>query len=121
MRRDDDFFWAGIDAGRLLAQRCESCGTLRHPPSPMCGQCGSLDWSPQPLSGRGTVFSWLIGRHPTDQDTAPRTILLVHLAEGLRIVSNLKGGGDARIGEAVTFATGEIDGVTLPLFERAAP
>ena len=40
-RRDTAFFWAGTAVGELRVQRCDGCGTLRHPPGPMCPSCGA--------------------------------------------------------------------------------
>ena len=118
--RDEDFFWAGVDEGRLLAQKCLGCGALRHPPSPICAQCQSLEWEPQPLSGRGKVFGWLISKHPSKPDAQPRTVVLVELEEGLRLVSNLSGGGETSIGKAVEACFEEVDGVRLPQFRERA-
>jgi uncharacterized OB-fold protein len=117
--RDEDFFWQGVDKGRLLAQRCAQCGTLRHPPVPMCAQCQSLEWRAEQLSGRGRVFSWLISKHPTKPDNASRTVLLVDLEEGLRFVSNLDGGGEAEIGGPVELVFRDVDGMRLPQFRKA--
>lgn len=86
---DDHFFWAGAKEGRLLIQRCSSCGTLRHPPAPMCGACLSTDWDAQEASGRGTVYSWILSKHPTREDAEPRVVALIELEEGTRLVSNL--------------------------------
>lgn len=116
--KDDDFFWQGVDRGQLLVQKCAKCGTLRHPPGPMCGHCHSVEWTPEPLSGRGKVYAWLISKHPTQPDNDPRTAVLVDLEEGLRMASNLDGGGPAEIGEPVEVVFREVGGVTLPQFRR---
>ena len=39
---DNHFFWDAARDGRLMGQRCEGCGRLRHPPRPMCPHCHSL-------------------------------------------------------------------------------
>jgi len=39
---DTAFFWAGTAAGELRIQRCDDCGTLRHPPGPACPSCGTM-------------------------------------------------------------------------------
>ena len=118
-KRDQDFFWEGVDRGKLLAQRCDDCGTLRHPPAPMCAQCQSLKWSQQELSGEGTVFSWLISKHPNDESIPSRTVLLVQLKEGLRLVSNLVEAETTEIGAPVELAIGDMLGLKLPLFRNA--
>ena len=63
--KDDEWFWAGVDQGKLLIQRCESCGTLHHPPVPMCPECGSEEWAPHEASGLGSVHTWILSRHPS--------------------------------------------------------
>jgi uncharacterized OB-fold protein len=62
--RDNAFWWEGVEAGKLLIQRCGGCGTLRHPPRPMCPQCQSLEWDTVEASGRGTVHSFVINHYP---------------------------------------------------------
>ena len=117
-KRDDDFFWQGVDQDKLLAQSCLQCGTLRHPPAPMCASCQSVAWEPRELSGRGKVYSWLISKHPTEPDAAPRTVVLVDLDEGLRLVSNMVAGESVEIGDPVQLTFGEVRGSKLPLFTR---
>lgn len=118
-RRDDDFFWEGVDQGRLLAQKCGDCGTLRHPPVPMCAKCQSLRWGAQELNGRGHIFSWLVSKHPSKPDAAPRTVILVDLEDGLRLVSNMVEGDEAVVGKPVELDFGEVRGMRLPLFRSA--
>jgi uncharacterized OB-fold protein len=120
---DNRFFWEGVDAGRLLIQRCR-CGVLRHPPGPMCPRCRSLEWDAVEASGRGTVYSYVVVHHPAIPPFAyPNPVVLVALEEGTRIVSNLVGvAPDAvRIGMPVQarFATIE-PGRRLLQFEPAA-
>jgi len=89
--RDNEFFWNGVQAGKLLIQRC-ACGELRHPPGPMCPSCHSLEWDTLEASGRGTVYSFVVAHHPPIPPFEyPNPIVLVELAEGTRIVSNLLG------------------------------
>lgn len=90
--RDFDFFYAGLDAGQLLVQRCSGCGRLRNPPGPSCPHCHSLEWEAQPLKGRGAVFSYTVHHHPKlpSFDT-PHVIALVDMEEGLRVLGALVG------------------------------
>jgi uncharacterized OB-fold protein len=118
----DQWFWDGVAEGKLLFQRCSSCGTLRHPPSPMCGECHSLEWEPEAASGRGTVYTWIVSHHPTQPDDEPRIVALLELEEGVRFVSNLTGVDRDAVtnGMAVelcfeTFGEGD-DTFTLPQF-----
>jgi uncharacterized OB-fold protein len=87
---DTQFFWDGVREHRLLIQRCTGCGALRHPPRPMCPTCQSLAWDTISASGRGTVYSFVMPRHPPLPGfDGPYVVALVALEEGTRLVSNL--------------------------------
>jgi uncharacterized OB-fold protein len=121
---DDRYFWDAVREHRLVIQRCASCGTLRHPPSPMCGSCGSLDWDTLESSGRGRVLTWILSHHPNAADTDRRVVVLVELAEGVRLVSNLVDVPDddpyARYDDVeVVVDFREHEGVLLPVFRPA--
>jgi uncharacterized OB-fold protein len=115
-RRDQDFFWEGVDLGELLAQECLGCGKLRHPPSPMCATCRSPEWKPRRLSGRGRIRTWLVSHHPSQPDPEPQLVILVDLEEGLRLVSNLVDPENVRIGAPVVLEFCEVKGKRLPIF-----
>jgi uncharacterized protein len=88
---DTDFFWNGLREHKLLIQRCAGCGTLRNPPRPMCAKCNSLDWDTLASAGRGTVYSYVMPQHPRfPYFEYPYIVVLVELAEGVRLVSNLR-------------------------------
>ena len=114
-KRDQDFFWEGIDRGELLVQQCDDCGQLRHPPQPMCAACGSDRWRAAPLSGEGTILAFIESVHPTRRDEEPRMVCLVELPEGLRMVSSLLDPENAANGAAVRFEIAEHDGQMLPM------
>jgi uncharacterized protein len=117
----DTLFAAGAERGVLLVAECAGCQLLQHPPSPMCPRCGSVQWVLEETGGRGTVVSWIVSRHPSRVDEAPRIVALVELEEGVRLVSNIR---DATIAEVsndmpVEVAFLEVDGVLLPQFVPA--
>jgi len=92
MTADTQFFWDGVHEHRLLIQRCTACGALRHPPRPMCPACHALAWDTVEASGRGTVYSFVIPRHPPlPWFPQPYVVALVELEEGTRLVTNLVG------------------------------
>jgi uncharacterized OB-fold protein len=119
--RDDEFFWTGVNDGALLVRKCAKCARLQHPPSPMCPKCGSVEWATETVSGRGNVVSWIVSKHPTGDDDAPRIVALIELDEGARLVSNLQGIEPAKVknGMRVEVTIMVIDGVTLPQFRPA--
>lgn len=121
---DTRFFWEGAREGRLLIQRCTSCGTLRHPPGPVCPSCHSFDWDTLQASGRGTVYSFVVMHYPeVPPFDHPNPIGLIELEEGTRLVAQLVGvkPGEVRIGQAVrvefnAFDVGQEQPLRLPQF-----
>lgn len=88
---DTRFFWDGLARDALLAQRCDNCGTLRHPPGPVCSTCHALEWSAIELAGTGTLYSWTVvhhAAHPAFDYAHP--IGLIALDEGIRIIAPLQ-------------------------------
>jgi uncharacterized protein len=120
INRDNAFFFEGAAAGKLLIQRCSSCGSLRHPPGPMCPQCGSTEWDTVEASGRGTVHSFVVNHYPQIPSfDYPLAVGLVELEEGTRVVSNIVDVApeDITIGMAVQVRFEELgDGLVLPQF-----
>jgi uncharacterized OB-fold protein/acyl dehydratase len=121
--RDGQFWWDGVQEGKLLIQRCAECQALRHPPGPMCPKCQSLEWDTVEASGRGHVYSFVVFHHPAIPPFEyPNVIALVELEEGVRLISNLVGVSreEARIGMAVQGKVTEVEeGLFLPQFHPA--
>ena len=86
----------------------------------MCPHCNSLQWTTIEPSGRGTVYSFVMPRHPQwPWFEGTYVVALVELEEGTRIVSNLSDvdAADVTIGMPVEAFVGHFDnGVSLPLF-----
>ncbi len=120
MTPDTQFFWDGAKEHRLLTQQCSACNRLRHPPRPMCPVCNALDWEAVEASGRGTVFSFVMPRHPQYPWFEPNYIVaLVELEEGVRLVTNLVDvtPADVTIGLPVEVRFDEFaGGLVLPMF-----
>ncbi len=110
--RDSAFFWEGLNAHRLLVQRCARCRHLHHPPGPMCPRCQGLQWDTVQLSGRGVVHSFVIVHEPRLPGFSyPLAVVLVQLEEGVRLVGNLSGLSPqaVRIGLAVEAEFREVE------------
>jgi hypothetical protein len=98
MSPDTEFFWSGLREQKLLIQRCARCGALRNPPRPMCPKCNALEWDTLESCGRGSVHSYVMPHHPKlPFFEYPYVVVLVDLAEGVRLVSNLCGVAPAEI------------------------
>jgi uncharacterized OB-fold protein len=98
---DTEFFWAGTAVGELRVQRCDECGTVRHPPGPRCPSCGNMTPGYVVAAGVGEVYSYVVHHHPpVPGKKLPIVIALVQLPEGVRIVGQLFGvdPGQVRIG-----------------------
>lgn len=90
--KDYGFFYEGLRNRKILIQKCEICGLLRNPPSPMCSSCNSLDWHAVEMAGKGSIFSYTIHHYPAIPgfDT-PHPIGVIELDEGVRMVAGLDG------------------------------
>lgn len=88
---DTERFWQGCRDGTLLVQRCRSCGTSRHPPSPLCHSCHSpeLEWAV--CSGMGEVWTFSVLREPLDgwAGQLPTIVAIIELVEGVKMISNI--------------------------------
>jgi uncharacterized OB-fold protein/acyl dehydratase len=117
---DNAFFWEGALKRELRIQRCSACKKLQHPPGPGCSHCHSLELDYVVASGRGKIFSYVVAHHPAIPPFEyPHLVVLVELAEGTRLVSNLVGAKpeQARVGMPVEVAFTEVEpGLVLPLF-----
>ena len=100
INRDSAYFWEGTQKQELRIQSCNACGTLRHPPGPACPTCGAVDRGYVVASGDGTVFSYVIHRHPpVPGKERPLVIALIDLAEGVRMVGEVPDVDDLAIGD----------------------
>ena len=113
--KDTEFFWTGLREHKLLIQRCTGCGALRNPPRPMCPKCRSLAWDAVESAGRGTVYSYVMPLEPRFPFfDYPYIVVLVELAEGVRLVSNLRdiAPDDVRVGMPVEACYQTFDGAS---------
>jgi uncharacterized OB-fold protein/acyl dehydratase len=114
---DNQWWFDALDEGRLLIQRCTSCGRLRHPTGPMCPDCRSLHWDTVEAAGRGTVHSHITVHYPQVPGfDYPLTVVLVELDEGIRMVMNTADNQPAEIGQRVRIDVHQYGpGLRLPM------
>ncbi|WP_431269982.1 Zn-ribbon domain-containing OB-fold protein [Dankookia sp. P2] len=94
-------YWEGLAEGRLMLQRCADCGQVRHYPRPLCDACHSFatDWVE--ASGAATLHSWTVAHHPYHpafRAELPYVLVTADLAEGVRLVAQLRGTPELRLG-----------------------
>jgi uncharacterized OB-fold protein/acyl dehydratase len=118
--QDTAFWFDGAGDGKLLIQRCASCGKLRHPPGPTCPQCTSYEWDTVEASGRGTIYSFVVNHYPqVPSFDYPLPVGLIELEEGTRLVADIIGidAAEVAVGMPVQAEFVAVDDeMTLPMF-----
>jgi uncharacterized OB-fold protein/acyl dehydratase len=118
---DNAFWFEGARQHRLLIQRCTACGTLRHTPLPACPECRSFEWDTVESSGKGVLYSFVVVHYPkVPAFDYPLPIGLIELEEGTRLVADLEGAEEWRIGMALEARFVDFDDeLSLPVFRPA--
>ena len=86
--------WEGNAVHELRVQRCDDCGTMRFPASRWCAHCLGETTSWQTVSGKGKVWSWCVFHRAYFkgfEPDLPYAVVLIQLAEGVKMYSNLVG------------------------------
>ena len=115
-------YWDACREGRLLLQRCDSCGKHQFYPRILCSHCGGSTLAWAEASGRGTVQTFTVVRRPVSPGYAadtPYVIALIALAEGPVMMSNVVGCAPEDVGVGmpveVLFETWSEE-ITVPKF-----
>ena len=113
-------FFAAARRGKLVLSRCRGCGDRRLPPRPICSRCLGREHEWTESTGRGTVYSFNRMHqvyHPGFAGEVPYVVVLVELEDGGRIISNLRGSAEVKVGMPVEVAFEPwSDELTLPTF-----
>src|SRR5262245_61775097 len=120
-------FWDAAREERLLAPKCANCGTFRMPPSTFCPNCLSRDLAWESLSGLGTVYTFIVVRHPLSPkvpDYVPFMPAAIDAdgAPGMRFISNVVDcePEDVEVGMRVKVVWNHVnDALTLPFWAPA--
>lgn len=78
-------FFDGARAGRLLLKRCAACGELHYYPRAVCPFCASERTEWVAAQGRGRIYSFSVMRRVAE----PYAIAYVTLDEGVTMLTNL--------------------------------
>lgn len=115
-------FYDAAKRHELVVQRCTQCGTYRFPAREICSNCLSRSAEWVRVSGEGEVFSYNVMHqvyHPGFAGEVPYAVVVVKLAEGAKMNSNLLGiePHAIKIGMPVKVVFEDIsDEVALPKF-----
>jgi len=116
-------YWEGLRRRELRLQKCDACGKVWYPPSPLCPGCWSRKFSWTRLCGRGRVNSWVVfhqSYYRGYDNELPYNVAEVELEEGPRLLTNLVevGNAEIRAGMAVEIVFDDVtDEITLAKFK----
>ncbi len=118
-------YWSAARAGRLLVQRCTTCGHTQHYPRARCRRClGEPVWEQSSGTGRVHTFTVVRQNHAAPFDRLqPYVVAMVDLDDGPRLLSNLTdvAPDDVAIGLPVEVWFLVVDDdVALPMFRPAS-
>ncbi len=88
-------FWEGTfeedtKGGRLLGNKCKSCGKIYFPKAQFCFNCFDESMEEVALSRRGKLYSYTIGRMASTHFQPPYAVGLIDLPEEVRVFAPLK-------------------------------
>jgi uncharacterized OB-fold protein len=93
-------FWEALKNRELRMQKCDECGKIWYPPSPLCPICWARKFTWHRLSGFGHVNSWVVFHQSYFRgfdNELPYNVAEVELDEGPRLLTNLVGISNDRI------------------------
>ena len=86
-------FYKFVSEKRLMAAKCNECGTVFLPPKPMCTKCLSTNLKWIEVEGAGKLLSYSVIYVAPEQfqSIAPYTVGIVELKNGLRLPGMIRG------------------------------
>ena len=91
---ETEAFWNAANEGRLVVERCASCGAESFPPRGICRSCRGRSMTDAEITGRGVVYSFTVNHQRWLPDLeVPYAMVLVEFPDhpGVRIVGRLRG------------------------------
>lgn len=99
-------FYQYINQGRVMAAKCNKCGTLHLPPKPICTNCYSTDLEWVAMSGKGQLLTYTVIHVAPKQfeKLTPYPVGIVKLTEGPQLLGMLRNveQGQLKIGMPLT-------------------
>ena len=113
-------FYDACAAGKLVLQRCQSCGHALFYPRTHCDTCHNDQLVWEDASGIGTIASYTVVRRGVSDDfEAPYVIALIDLNEGPRMMSQIVGADPDGLAVGLSVKVDFVawsDDVILPVF-----
>ncbi|MBW8639069.1 Zn-ribbon domain-containing OB-fold protein [Hoeflea sp. WL0058] len=87
-------FWSAAREGRLVMQKCSSCGTVNFHPKPWCIECGDRNLVWTEMKQEGAVYSYTISHSVAMnylgwQEELPVVMCLIDIDGGARMYAQL--------------------------------
>ena len=79
----------GLNSGKLLGLKCESCNAYTFPAQGVCGDCGGKDLEVAEMKREGTIKTFTVIRVAPEGMRPPYIVAMVQLAEGPWITGNV--------------------------------
>jgi uncharacterized OB-fold protein len=121
-------FWDAALEEKLVAPKCAACGTFKWTPdNRFCEKCLSQEFEWVDLPGTGTLYSFIVVRHPLRPDMADHIPFMPAVIEpdgapGIRMTSNIVDlePEDIHCGMALKVIWNKVsDTLTLPYWTKA--
>jgi uncharacterized OB-fold protein len=113
-------YWDGCTQGRLLYQRCSTCGHRGLRPSSVCGECRTTTLVWEESAGLGSLYSWtVVWRPPSPAFAVPYAPAIVALDEEFWLMTAIIGCRPEDLTEGLRVGVEfhpVSDSITLPYF-----
>ena len=88
---ENEKYWSASAEGKLMLQRCDSCGVVIWYPRGLCPDCKSTAISWFEATGQGEIYTFTVSRRGDGpwKEAAPYVIAYVELDEGPRVMTNI--------------------------------
>ena len=115
-------FYEFVSEKRLMAAKCNECGTVLLPPKPMCTNCLSTNLKWIEVDGDGKLLSYTIIYIAPEQfqELAPYIVGIVELKKGLRLPGMIRDvkPEDIKIGMSLKIDFEKSDSSKWPAWSR---
>ena len=98
-------FWDAAREGRVVAPKCDRCGTFVLPAKPYCFNCLSEDFTWVELPGTGKIYSFTVIRHPL----MPKLKEVVPYVSGIVELDGTQGAGARLFGNITNCRPDDVD------------
>lgn len=113
-------YWEALSEGRLLIQRCSSCGAHQFYPRRHCASCFAPDPDWVEASGQGRLHTFSVVQRSANPEFAgdcPYVLGIIELDEGVRLTARVAGPAGLLRCDApvrIVFSDGDSDPATPP-------